>query len=161
MAKAPPDPSMPLPKAAHEAFAVHFALHGNASAAWQYATSGNPAHADANGSKWQKNSSITARVAWLRAEADRQLREKQDAEQRPALLSIMEKREFCARVLRAKVGGLPHDSDLWQSIEYTKDGRKYRLPSKDAIIKIDNDLAGEGSEAGANDALTQLLARLQ
>lgn len=158
MAKLQLDPSAPLPKAVHEAFAVHFALNGNASAAWVHATAGNPAHADANGSKWQKNSSITARVAWLKAEADRLIREQQDEAQLPALLSIIEKRLFCARLLRAKPAELERDSDLWQSIEHTKDGTKFRLPSKLDAIKIDNDLGGEGSEARSRDALAGALA---
>lgn len=155
------DPSRPLRKEKHEAFATHYAVNGNAAQAWLAATAGNPAHSDVNGSKWKSNGSIRARVAWLKAEAERLLSAKHDDQQRPVLLTIMEKRQFCARLLRAKATELPADSDLWQGIEQGKEGLKFRLPSKLDAIKLDNDLAGDGSDAAAADALTELLARLQ
>lgn len=51
-------------------------------------------------------------------------------------------------------------SDLWESIKRTREGAEYRLPDKLRAIQLDNDLAGEGSEAQANDELAALLGRI-
>ena len=73
-----------------------------------------------------------------------------------SVLTLVEKRGFLARVVRAKVALLPPDFDLWTTI-----GKGHlRIADKIAAIKLDNDLAGTGSEAGADDALTQLLQRV-
>lgn len=77
-----------------------------------------------------------------------------------AVLTLMEKRMFVARLVRAKVGELEHDSDLWNSIKRTDTGIEYRLPDKLKAIELDNDLAGEGSEAEGKDALAGLLERI-
>jgi hypothetical protein len=59
--------------------------------------------------------------------------------------------------------------DLWAGVdvEYRGRGRnrrkihKIRLPDKIAAIKADNDLAGEGSEAGMHDGLAEMILRIQ
>ncbi len=89
------------------------------------------------------------------------LRDKADKKAGSAVLSLIEKRTFLARLVRGRVGKLPPDSDLWNSIKTTEMGTEYRLPDKLAAIKLDNDLAGEGSEAGANDGLAELLTRIR
>jgi hypothetical protein len=76
------------------------------------------------------------------------------------VLTLMQKRIFLARVVRAVIANEPDSSDLWQSIKRTKDGTEYRLPDKLAAIKIDCDLAGDGAEAEGNDALAALLERV-
>ena len=96
--------------------------------------------------------SIKAEIARMRAVAEK--------EAGSAVMTAVEKRIFAARVVRACVSKVPEDSDLWQSIKRTKDGVEYRLPDKLAAIKLDNDLAGEGAEAEANDALAALLERV-
>lgn len=148
------DPSRPLKKATHEAFAVHYAQNGNAAAAWVHATAGNTAHSDGNGSKWLKTASISARVEWLKAEAARIAKEKEDEQTMTAVLTIVEKRRFLARVVRAKLKEEPAESDLWQEVEITGDKVKKKMPDKLRAIALDNDLAGDGSEAKANDALS-------
>jgi hypothetical protein len=77
-----------------------------------------------------------------------------------AVMTLKEKREFLARLVRSQVGRLPGDSDLWNSIKTTEIGTEYRLPDKLKAIELDNDLAGEGSEAEGQDALAQLLERV-
>lgn len=84
-----------------------------------------------------------------------------------AVMEIVEKRQFLARVVRCRVGelaaleaGTSEHSDLWASIKVTERGTEYRLPCKLAAIRLDNDLAGEGKEAGGNDALADLLRRI-
>ena len=140
------DPSRPLKKREHEAFAAHYARSCNAAQAWVYATGGDGSHSDANGSKWLRNGSITARVEWFRAEAEKLLRESEAAIARPVVLDIAEKREFLARVVRTPIGEVDETSDLCQAMEINESGgRKYKLPDKIAAIRLDNDLAGDGS----------------
>lgn len=95
----------------------------------------------------------------IKAEIER-LRAKADEKAGSAVLTLAEKKSFIARLLRAKPGQLEQDSDLWQSIKLSANGIEMRLPDKLAAIKLDNDLSGDGSEAGANDALTALLERV-
>ena len=129
------DPSKPLPDARHEAFAVHYAVNGNAAQAWQHCTGGDGSHADANGSKWLKRGSIPARIEWLKAEAERRLQKKAEKEQAPVLLTLMRKRTILAQI--AETGG--KDAD------------------RISAIKADNDLAGEGSEAKAATSIVDAL----
>jgi len=152
------DPSKPLKKPEHEAFAAHYARSCNAAQAWVHATGGDSSHSDANGSKWLRNGSITARVEWFRAEAEKLLRQSEAAIARPVVLDIAEKREFLARVVRTPIGEVDEASDLCQAMEVNDSGgRKYKLPCKIAAIKLDNDLAGEGSEAKANEGVRSIL----
>lgn len=76
-----------------------------------------------------------------------------------AILTLAEKRGYFARLVRSRISLLPDDSDLFVSIKRTKDGTEYRLADKLRAIELDNDLAGEGSESEANDALAGLLER--
>lgn len=100
--------------------------------------------------------SIKAEIARLRAKAD----EKAGS----AVMTLAEKRAFLARVVRTPIGEIRETSDLCQEKTETVGAEsttvKLRMPDKLAAIKLDNDLAGEGSEAGANDALTELLERV-
>lgn len=89
-----------------------------------------------------------------------ELREKADNRPGSAVLTRAQKRDFLARLVMARVGELPPDSDLWNSIKTTDQGIEYKLPDKLNAIKLDNDLAGEGSEAEGQDALTKLLERV-
>ena len=108
--------------------------------------------AEPGASRLLRNAKVKAEIAKLRAEAAKVAGS--------AVLTLAEKRIFLAQVVRACVATLPHDSPLWVSVKKGKDGTEYRLPDKIAAIKLDNDLAGEGSEAGANDALGELLGRV-
>lgn len=151
---------MPLPKGKQEVFAQHLAANGNASAAWLAATGGNPAYSDANGSKWAGKTAVMARVVWLRSAAESHLRQKGEAESRAVFLSIAEKREKLARIARACPSEAGPDNPDSIAI-MTKAGPFFTFPDKIQAMKLDNDLAGDGSDAGAADALTELLARLQ
>jgi hypothetical protein len=106
----------------------------------------------------RKNASHLAARADVKAEI-RAMRDKADLLPGSAVLTHAENRNFFARVVRAQVRKLPADSDLWVSVKQTEHGTEFRLPDKLAAIKLDNDLAGEGSEAEANDALSALLER--
>lgn len=78
-----------------------------------------------------------------------------------AVLTVVEKRTFLARLVRAQIARLPEDSELFSSITRGRKGVEFRLGDKLAAIKLDNDLAGVGNEAGVEDALTHLLRELR
>lgn len=76
-----------------------------------------------------------------------------------SVLTLLEKRQWIARLIRADLAKGDVPGDLWAGCdtETTAKGvvvRKIRLPDKIAAIKIDNDLAGVGVEAEANQAIT-------
>ena len=141
-----------LKNAKHEAFAQAYALSSNASEAWRKATS-KTANADVNGARWLVIRGIVERVAELRKKADA-------ASENFTVLSIAEKRDFIARLVKAKVSELDDDSDLWNGIKLTEQGREYKLPDKLRAIQIDNDLAVDGAEAGANKAMEIVIRKL-
>jgi len=102
----------------------------------------------------------------IQAEIER-LRTKADAKASSAVskaalrqLSKAQKRDFLARTVEAKIAELPRDSDLFVSMKSTEFGTEFRLGDKLAAIKLDNDLAGEGSEATANDEIAAMLQRI-
>lgn len=156
------NPAKPLPNERHEAFAVHYAAGGNASAAWRHATGGQQryANANANGCKWANISSIRLRVEWLRGAAAQKLQAGWDESNGAAVLEIAEKRRFLARVVRATIAETPDSSDLWQDVEVMPGRLKRKLPDKLRAIALDNDLAGVGSEAAAASAVPEIAAAL-
>jgi phage terminase small subunit len=137
------DPSKPLDNSRHEAFALNVAQGMSATEAYRQA--GYEAKdADVAGPRLLGNvgNGIKERVEYIKAQAATS-----------AVLSIAEKREFLAKVLRTPIGEIDERSPLCQSFEIGKEGeRKYKMPDKLKAISEDNDLAGEGSEAEANKA---------
>lgn len=113
---------------------------------------------DANSSRLMEKDGIVTEIERLRDKADKKAG---SAISKAALrqLSKAQKRDFLARTVEAQIANLPRDSDLFVSMKSTEFGTEFRLGDKLAAIKLDNDLAGEGSEAEANDALSQLLER--
>ena len=96
----------------------------------------------------------------IQAEVDR-MRKRAETLPGSAVLTLAQKRDFLARLVTASVTTTPADSDLWNSVKTTEFGHEFKLPCKLGAIKLDNDLAGEGSEAGANDMLAGLLGRIR
>ena len=140
--------------AQQQRFCAVYATDGNAAAAYRAAypkSSGNAANTSA--SRLLKNADIQAEVSRIRNAASGIVG--------MAVLSIAEKRDFIARLVRARVGELRSDSDLWQSIKTTEAGTEYRLPDKLRAIQADNDLAGVGSTAAGNEGLAALIGRLR
>ena len=115
-----------------------------------YPKASRPA-ACAHGARLMAKPEIRAELGRLRSLAEQQAG--------GAVLTLMEKRIFLARIVRACIAKLPEDSDLWASIKRTEAGVEFRLPCKLAAIREDNDLAGEGSEAEVQDAISEMLAR--
>lgn len=141
------DGSQPLENSRHERFARELAK-GDVSVDEAYTRAGF-AKNDGNCSRLKGNERVLERVKWLKSQAASD-----------TVLTIKEKREFCARLVRSKVGELGRDSDLWNSVKVTEDGTEYKLPDKLAAIRIDNDLAVEGAEAEANKAFEIIIRKL-
>lgn len=117
--------------------------------------------ADANATRLMGKDGIKAEIRRLRALAQ----EKAGS----ALMTLIEKRTYLARVVRCELGERMPAPDLIQSIEVEKrkdgddwlDIHKVRVCDKLAAIKLDNDLAGEGSEATANGSMAEFIASLR
>lgn len=157
-----PDGSEPLENRRWEAFALLVAAK-DFSAAGAYRKcwpKSSPASSETDGPKLARNSQVKLRIAYLRAKATEKLKEKAGA----VVLSIAEKRAFLARVVRTSAGRVRRNSRLVQEWSETmSEGgttTKVRIPDKLAAIKLDNDLAAEGAEAGANKAIEVLIRRL-
>lgn len=111
-----------------------------------------------NGSRLLTKADVEAEIARMRRKAE----EKSGS----AVLTLAEKRKFLARVVRADLAAGDIDGDLLQSVDFERrqDGReieKQRVCDKLGAIKLDNDMAGEGSEAEANGALAALMGRIR
>lgn len=154
------DGSQPLNNPKHERFCLLVAT-GEYSAAEAYrktvskAGTAKTSHEEA--SKLAASPKARPRIRFLRSKAQEVASERAHG----VVLSIAEKREFLARLVRCKVQTEPADSDLWNGIKATEHGAEYKLPCKIAAIKQDNDLAGDGEEAKANSALSGLAALVE
>lgn len=165
----PEDGSEPLPNARHERFACELAKGANQSQAYRLAgyTATDP---DAKGSRMAVIGSIMARVRWLKKQAATS-----------TVLTIAEKREFLAKVLRTPIGEVDESNPLAQEVTYESVGGqrgrlkrgqddegneeceplreriKIKMPSKLEAIKLDNDLSGEGAEAEGQGKLEVII----
>lgn len=87
-------------------------------------------------------------------------------DEKNACLSILEKRMFLARNLRAKINDTPDDSDLWQEFRETTTEHSStllrKLPDKHRAIALDNELAGHKApdkvEHSTDDILGAILS---
>lgn len=122
-------------------FCEAYALEQNGTAAYlgAYPKSSRRA-AETSASDLLRKPEIVAEIARIRQKAE----EKAGS----AVLTLAEKRKTLAGIVRAARGR-------------SADGDEVKVSDKISAIKLDNDLAGEGSEAGANDALGELLKRVR
>jgi hypothetical protein len=96
--------------------------------------------ADSAAARLSANVKVAAYVREIRAAAAEQGKD-------DAILTIREKREYLARVVRTPIGDVTTDSDLCQEHART-DGpessfEKFKMPGKLEAIKLDSLLAGE------------------
>lgn len=96
---------------------------------------------------------IIAEIVRLRAEAQ--------TEQGSTLMTLIEKRQYLARVVRSRPALLVYESDLWQTISETRYCAIYRVPDKITAIILDNKLAGHGGDNAMQDELSQLLVSIR
>jgi len=144
----PFDPSVPLRNTRYEKFVLAWAAGKSAADAYEIAGYAVD-KTRANCGKLTKNDRINARREWL---------QRQTATE--STLTQREKREFLARVVRAKLEQVPLDSDLWQEVAVTSTGTKRKLPGKLEAVRLDNDLAGEGAGARGAEAVGEVAVLL-
>lgn len=161
------DGSRPLHDSQHEAFAREWAKGMSLSDA--YVAAGYPPDRK-QASKLATKHDIKGRKEWFQRQAA-------DG----AVLTMKEKREFLALAVRTPLSEIDETSVLCQSAKYsvhggmkgrlrrgnTDEGNEEEAPEitiveikmvdKHKAIEIDNDMAGDGSEASAKDGLTELM----
>lgn len=134
----------------HERFAQERAKGLDADAAYQKA---GYRRDRGNAVRLTTKDSVSARIAEIQGKAETR-----------AVLSIAEKREFLARVMRTPVGEVDHTSPLCQERTFIEGQEetsvKVRMPDKLKAIQLDNDLAADGAEAAANRALEIIIRKL-
>ncbi len=140
------NPAEPLPDAQHERFACELAKGAGVNEA--YVAAGYKS-SPASATRLSKKVNVAERVAWLQKQAAK-----------GDVLTIREKREFLARVVRKTPSEAAFDDADCQLV-MTKLGPAVVIPDKLAAIRIDNDLAEEGSEAKGIGALALLLGRVR
>lgn len=126
----------------------------NATQAYLFAHP-NVNHKTANVTGW-----TVLRKPHIRAEIER-LRTIAHDKAGSAVMTLIEKRIFLARVVRARIIQVPEDSDLWQSVNHTHCGSNFKLPDKIQAIIEDTRLAGYDTETAGYDSLTQWLGSLR
>ncbi len=131
-------------------FAEAYAVDKNGAAAYRAAYPKSTQRAA------ETSASVLLRKPEVAAEIERIRREAQNAPG-GAFLTIEEKRRFAASVVRARPDQAGADNPLCE-IKMSKAGEYYAFPDKLAAIKLDNDLAVDGAEAGAATALAGALA---
>jgi hypothetical protein len=67
------------------------------------------------------------------------------------MLTIREKREFFARLVRARLSELPDDSNLRQEFRTTVDATTRKLLDKPRAISLDNELGPEARDQAPRD----------
>lgn len=131
----------PLENQRHERFALFVAGGDVDATAYRKAFKCKQATADANATRMRDNDGIRARIAEI-----------QRASATAKVLSMQERREFMARVVRLDMVSMDtkKDGDLVQEIitTTTKDGTttKLKVPGKRECIMDDAKLAGELTE---------------
>lgn len=162
----------------HEAFARNIGIKGM-SAAEAYRTvfpDASRATSEVNGSRLAAKFGL--RISEFREESAERAKEKD-------FLSVEEKRAFLAKIVRTPIGEVDEKSDLCQEFgfdivgggvrgrlkrgsdesgneieEIPRERLKFKMPSKLDAIKIDNDLANDGSLAVGNKAVADALPDL-
>lgn len=138
------DGSKPLENAKHEKFA-NLVVEGKPSRVAYAAVFG--AHAtvdsiDASASRLLSRGKVNLRVQHLKERASSRM-----------VLTVRERREFLASVVRTPVGAIDENSPLAQEVIYEESERgsrtKVKMPGKLEALKLDAEMAGELTPAGS------------
>ena len=95
------------------------------------------------GGKGQGNANVHAARMMANDNIRARVKELQEASATSMVMSMKERREFLARVVRAKIGEVDDNSDLVQKIKRTEAGLEVWMPDKRACIELDAKLSGE------------------
>lgn len=121
-------------KAQHYDFLNRVAAGEPKGAAWKATVGSQPSHC----ARWQREN---------KTEAELYLAELREAARQDTILSLRDKREYLARVVRTPIGEVDEGSDLCQesATEETELASKKRIkmPCKLRAIELDAKLAGE------------------
>lgn len=157
------DGSEPLSNRKHERFALAVAS-GEVSQAEAYRRCVSDKGTDK--SIWEAAARVSAddkvksRIQFLRKEVQKRVAEFAAGE----VLTIAEKRKFLADAIRTPISEVGRHSVLCQEWSETdgekSSSRRLKMVDKLKAIQLDNDLAGDGSEAEANDAIRCTLSEL-
>lgn len=123
---------MPLRNARHEAFAQRVVTGECFSTAYRHVYRGNAKSAGANGAGLIKNDSVAERIRWLQAQSAQ-----------GAVMSVVHRRKFLARVVRTPISQVEENSELCQSFKQTKRSYRKAMPDKLQAIALDSRLAGD------------------
>ncbi|MGV3662206.1 MAG: hypothetical protein ACO1TE_18615 [Prosthecobacter sp.] len=140
----------------HEEFAQKVACGEATSSAYaQVYPNVSRSTARHSGSLLNRRTEVQERIAELRGEFVERMKQE-------TFLAYEEKRRYLARVVRARGRNLAAgDEDLIQSVKHDRFGNEVlELPDKLAALRLDNDLAVDGAEAGAQKALEIHVRRL-
>lgn len=142
----------------HEAFARNVGIKGmSAAEAYKEVWKCSQSSAESAGPRLGRDVQVMSRVSDLR-------KEKAERAKLKDFLTVEEKRNFLARVVRAhgkKLDFAGADADLIQGVKLDKFGNEMlEIPDKLAAIRIDNDLAVDGAEAEANKAMEIIIRKL-
>jgi hypothetical protein len=155
--------SKPLENPKHERFALLLAS-GEVSASEAYrlrvSAKGTAKSSHEAASRLAESVKVASRIQWLKAEAVKKAEQKAGA----VTLSMAEKLEFCARVVKLNTLEAideEKNGDLVNGVEFGEFGRKLKIPCKLAAMKLHNDLAGDGAEAKGQSALAALVSKLR
>lgn len=128
-----PDGSSPLRNARHEAFVRHVLVGESARNAYAKSYGAEGRSAEANGARLMRNDSIRQRLAWLQSRAASN-----------AVMTVIQKREYLARVVLTPISQVDGESDLCQHFRRTADGVcSMAMPDKLRAIELDSQLTGD------------------
>jgi hypothetical protein len=130
-------PTLKNPK--HERFAQLAATGMSARESYRNVYKAKDSTCETNGPQLLRKTQVAARIAEIRGSLDAEALA-------DCLMTLREKREFLAAVVRAVPGELDEKSPVVQSFKQTVGGREIRLCDKLRALEIDAKLAGEFTE---------------
>lgn len=135
----------------HQKFAERVAAGDTPPKAYKAAyPKASASSANSLGSQLFKNVNIKAEVQRLRLAVHK----------KGLFLEMEEKRQFLADAVRTPAGKIHKDHPLCQSYKITADGIEIKTVDKIRALIVDNDLAGQGAQAGADKAIMSLADRV-
>lgn len=126
-----PDGSSPLRNARHEAFVQYVLVGQSASNAYAKIYGAKGRAAEANGARLMRNDNIRQRLRWLQERASSD-----------CVMTLIQKREYLARVVGTPIAEVDEKSDLCQRFMRTARSCSKEMPDKLRAIELDAQLAG-------------------
>ncbi len=122
---------LPLRNHRHEAFARRVVTGESLTQAYRQVYGTNAKAAGANGARLMKNDSVIRRVGWLQTQSATS-----------AVMTLIQQRQYLARVIRTPIAQVNEESDLCQRFKRTARVYSKAMPDKLCAVKLDCQLAG-------------------